>query len=197
MKRQRGGFTLVELIVALAILAVLAGLLVPSLTGYIDKAKKAKSLANARGFLNAAQTVCSELYALDKESVCNNGSGENACKVMIPLTNYNKSEPPDYRDNESNYKYRRYRDTYDLFLEYLEQDTKFEAIAFVDNGIVKHIKYKEIGADYLLEWKFDTNKWEEKSYTQSQAWVKDIIQKCGLNIHDVNWNGRDSSNNPV
>ena len=31
--------------------------------GYIDKAKKAKSLANARGFLNAAQTVCSELYA--------------------------------------------------------------------------------------------------------------------------------------
>ena len=50
---KRNGFTLVELIVVLAILAVLAGLLVPSLTGYIDKAKKAKSLANARGFLNA------------------------------------------------------------------------------------------------------------------------------------------------
>ena len=63
MERNNNGFTLVELIVVLAILAVLAGLLVPSLTGYINKAKKAKSLANARGFLNAAQTVCSELYA--------------------------------------------------------------------------------------------------------------------------------------
>ncbi|MFR8745765.1 type II secretion system protein [Gemmiger formicilis] len=38
---HKRGFTLVELIVVLVILAVLAALLVPSLTGYIDKAKKA------------------------------------------------------------------------------------------------------------------------------------------------------------
>ena len=37
-KDNRKGFTLVELIVVLVILAVLAALLVPSLTGYIDKA---------------------------------------------------------------------------------------------------------------------------------------------------------------
>ena len=37
---RKRGFTLVELIVVLVILAVLAALLVPSLTGYIDKAKK-------------------------------------------------------------------------------------------------------------------------------------------------------------
>ena len=35
---QKRGLTLVELIVVLVILAVLAALLVPSLTGYIDKA---------------------------------------------------------------------------------------------------------------------------------------------------------------
>ena len=35
---QKRGVTLVELIVVLVILAVLAALLVPSLTGYIDKA---------------------------------------------------------------------------------------------------------------------------------------------------------------
>ena len=38
--KKKRGFTLVELIVVLVILAILAALLVPALTGYIDKAKK-------------------------------------------------------------------------------------------------------------------------------------------------------------
>lgn len=194
MKRQRDGFTLVEIIVVLAILAVLAGLLVSSLTGYIDKAKKAKSLANARGFLNATQTVCSELYAIDRESVCNNGTDENACKVMIPLTN-NKIEPPDYRIPRME-KYRRYRETYELFLDYLEQDTKFEAIAFVDSGIVKHIRYKELGANYLLEWTIETEKWIEIPYSKDTAWVYEVTSKCGRGNIGANWNGRDDSGNP-
>ena len=38
--KKKRGFTLVELIVVLVILAILAALLVPALTGYIDKARK-------------------------------------------------------------------------------------------------------------------------------------------------------------
>ena len=41
MKRLRGGFTLVELIVVIAILGVLAGVAVPVYNGYIQKARKA------------------------------------------------------------------------------------------------------------------------------------------------------------
>ena len=37
--KAKKGFTLVELIVVLVILAILAALLVPALTGYIDKAQ--------------------------------------------------------------------------------------------------------------------------------------------------------------
>lgn len=45
MKHKNKGFTLVELIVVLVILAILAALLIPTLTGYIDKAKEKKIVA--------------------------------------------------------------------------------------------------------------------------------------------------------
>ena len=43
--KNKKGFTLVELIVVLVILAILAALLIPALTGYIDKANKQKIIA--------------------------------------------------------------------------------------------------------------------------------------------------------
>ena len=49
--KDRKGFTLVELIVVLVILAILAALLIPALTGYIDKANKEKVVAETRSWL--------------------------------------------------------------------------------------------------------------------------------------------------
>lgn len=69
-KNKKKGFTLVELIVVLAILAILAAMLVPALTGYIDKANEKKILATARQYYVAAQTVVSEAYANDIEIEC-------------------------------------------------------------------------------------------------------------------------------
>lgn len=54
--KSKKGFTLVELIVVLVILAILAALLVPALTGYIDKAKEKKIVAETRMVVMAVQT---------------------------------------------------------------------------------------------------------------------------------------------
>ena len=60
--KNKKGFTLVELIVVLVILAILAALLVPALTGYIDKARNESIIAETRSAVVAAQTIVSEDY---------------------------------------------------------------------------------------------------------------------------------------
>ena len=60
--KNRRGFTLVELIVVLVILAVLASLLIPALTGYIDRAKRDQVVSETRMLHEAVQTVAGEAY---------------------------------------------------------------------------------------------------------------------------------------
>lgn len=86
MKNQKG-FTLVELIVVLVILAILAAMLVPALTGYIDKANNEKIIAATRQVVMAAQTEISEAYASktltnnNKITIASQGSDEANTEV--------------------------------------------------------------------------------------------------------------------
>lgn len=74
---KRRGFTLVELIVVLVILAILAALLIPALTGYIDKTKKNQVIAETRMLPQAAQTELVSLYASDEFGKRSQPSGQN------------------------------------------------------------------------------------------------------------------------
>lgn len=77
--KNKKGFTLVELIVVLVILAILAALLVPALTGYIDKANQEKVIAECRSVVVAAQTTVSEYYGLGKDF------SDNDTKVLAQI----------------------------------------------------------------------------------------------------------------
>lgn len=50
MKKYDGGFSLVELIIVIAIMAVLAGALAPMLIKYIQKSRDSKAMTKCKKF---------------------------------------------------------------------------------------------------------------------------------------------------
>ncbi|MGB5822442.1 MAG: type II secretion system protein [Proteocatella sp.] len=63
IKKNTNGFTLVEIIVVLVILAILAAASIPTMLGFVKDAKMKSQIANARVAYIACQAVITEEYA--------------------------------------------------------------------------------------------------------------------------------------
>ena len=115
MKRLNNkGFTLVELLAVIVVLAIVMGLAVVAITGVLDNARKATFVADAKSFLDGARglvnasemnTMLSSVSATEAAPTCTNGIGE--VKIIplchIPLQSGGKKSPynNDYRKTGS------------------------------------------------------------------------------------------------
>lgn len=75
MRKKEKGFTLVEIIVVLVILAIIAAFTIPAMLGFVSDAQSKAEIAEARLAYVAAQSVATEMMAT--------GSTETATKAAI------------------------------------------------------------------------------------------------------------------
>ncbi|WP_455501934.1 type II secretion system protein [Gemmiger sp.] len=183
--KETRGFTLVELIVVLVILAVLAALLVPALTGYIDKAKKSQVIAETRMLHTAIQTEMSELYAKPEWQ---NYAGVNGF-AFTTIAQKNKT------DADSVLKVNRYNNVVSLsevsslqsggagrFGAYITPDGKTAFIMYYDGG-------KYIGMYFG-----DTNEYMAIKANEAPEYTRYLL---GDQIQCISSHYSDGSPNPV
>lgn len=71
---KKKGFTLIEMVVVIAIIGVLAGFLVPSLIGFVRKARRTSDIASAKEIHNNVNQIITENRRIEWKSSSRNGA---------------------------------------------------------------------------------------------------------------------------
>ena len=97
INKNQKGFTLVELIIVIAILGILAALLVPRIMGNVSEATRNKEISNARTIaseittFNAVKAAEGEKMFIPEDGVVNKGDLKTSDGLKISKENFDES----------------------------------------------------------------------------------------------------------
>jgi type IV pilus assembly protein PilA len=90
-KNNSKGFTIVELVIVIAVIAILAGVLIPTFSGIVEKAKKSAALQEA-------QNAYKEAYAIalsDDGKITTADNGTNGEGIVVSGFTFKVTETPE------------------------------------------------------------------------------------------------------
>ncbi len=145
--RKKKGFTLIELMAVIAIIAILAAVLVPTVSGYINRSKKTAVITQVRNVITAVQTYNA---TADKPIVTTEDSATaTTTNVNKTVTEIQALVGEDLVDDDSVTKLDNMN--YDVMVLINEDSDAIKAIEVKSDGVFKSYTYDKNGTTVTVD----------------------------------------------
>lgn len=182
MFKQNKGFSLVELIIVIAIMAVLVGFLAPQFLKYVEKSRDSKAIHCGDAYREAVEVT---IIAIASGNDVNNigASLSSGYFAFTPTTSISAAPSGQVM-----------RDVVSAM--HIGASDRFEAIAIVDNYQVMQVTYRDMNTDKVYVWFLDAPRGNALSSYASDinTWI--VFDNAGSNwtsdyagLSSVQWNG--------
>ena len=139
VRKRNRGFSLVELIIVIAIMAILAGVLAPQFIKYIGNSKKSSDIQNAQMIANAISAQLSQ-DGVDGTSTIKVGTAADKYLAVSTIKEVTSGDPSSKVEADSKFYYKVTKDDKNNYAVSIGVGTS-------DAIDAQHILYPEIASD--------------------------------------------------
>jgi prepilin-type N-terminal cleavage/methylation domain-containing protein len=191
------GFSLIELVIAVAVLVILIGMIAPQFMRYLDRTRKARDISNADVMMQTIQVISMEELVANKTHDRNNKELPSAHYEAV--TNYLSDVGKDSASSAKD----RIQEIHNA-LAATNPGCNYAFICLIKDNIIVKARYKNIDTKKIYCWE-DGSDWREYTASDFNAeksskitnWGMALAAEVpGLNSLEIWWNGLNPKDYP-